>query len=227
MIKILDFNGADKGSYSLPDALASREVNKHVIWELITAENANMRQGTHKVKLRSEVSGGGRKPWRQKGTGHARSGSNRSPVWVGGGTVFGPLPRTYNQAITKKKKIAGYRNIILDKIQRNGLVVLDELLLKEVKTSVAFSGIKKVVAASPFYEAYSERRKLRENSHENRRKITLVVKEESAKKAFRNIPWIQWVNVERVSARMLYYNHGLIVTKDAMEQMVSRFIGEK
>lgn len=222
MIKVLDFNGQEKGTKQEPEFISNYNINKHVIWEVVTAELSNLRQGTHKTKTRTYVRGGGKKPWRQKGTGHARSGSNRSPVWVGGGTIFGPLPRDYRKKITRKKKKAGYVNIIAQKIQQNELVILDSIDLQDVKTKEAFAGLNKVIKSSSFYEKYSENKKIRENSNKNHRTVTLVVKDEASKKAFRNIPWINYISIDRISARALFYNHGIIVTSDAFDELMKK-----
>lgn len=227
MIKVVDFSGQEKGSKDELKFLKDFKVKSHIIWEVVTAELSNLRQGTHKTKTRSFVRGGGKKPWRQKGTGHARSGSNRSPVWVGGGTIFGPLPRDYRKKITRKKKNAGYLNILADKVQKDQIIILDEIKLENLKTSEAFIGIKKVLSVAPFAESLSANRKIRDCSNENRRRVTLIVKDESSKKAFRNIPWIQFISVNRLSARYLHYNHGIVITNEAYEDLVKKVRVEK
>jgi large subunit ribosomal protein L4 len=110
------------------------EVNEHLIHLAVVRQLANKRQGTQKAKTRSEVSGGGRKPWRQKGTGHARQGSTRAPQWTGGGVVFAPTPRDYSVKMNKKEKRAALKSALTSRVQENKLIVLDELKLGEIKT---------------------------------------------------------------------------------------------
>ena len=110
------------------------EVNEHLVHMAVVQQLANNRQGTQKAKTRSEVSGGGRKPWRQKGTGHARQGSTRSPQWTGGGVVFAPVPRDYSFKLNKKEKRAALKSALTDKVQSSNLIVVDELKFDEIKT---------------------------------------------------------------------------------------------
>lgn len=218
-IQVLDFAGKKKSEIEAPKALAL-EVNQHLIWEAVTAEQANARQGTHKTKERGEIRGGGRKPWKQKGTGRARAGSNRSPIWRGGGTIFGPRPRDYRQAITRRKKQAALLHIVAGKIKENTIVILDEWKQEKASTKEAFNGFDKVVKAAPFYETYSKGKKARNNTNDNRRKITVVTAGSTTedKLSVRNIPWIEIVDVTRLAALPLFYNHGLIFTQEAFEE---------
>ena len=118
----------------LNDAVFGVEVNEHLVKMAVTSQLANKRQGTQKAKTRSEVSGGGRKPWRQKGTGHARQGSIRAPQWTGGGVVFAPVPRNYSFKLNKKEKRAALKSVLTSRVNENKFIVLDELTLDEIKT---------------------------------------------------------------------------------------------
>ena len=118
----------------LNDAVFGVEVNENLVHMAVVAQLANMRQGTQKAKTRSEVSGGGRKPWRQKGTGHARQGSIRAPQWKGGGVVFAPVPRDYSVSMNKKEKRAALKSALTSRVEAGKLIVLDELKLDEIKT---------------------------------------------------------------------------------------------
>ena len=126
--------GKEVGTLELNDAVFGVEVNEHLVHLAVVAQLANKRQGTQKAKTRSEVSGGGRKPWRQKGTGHARQGSTRSPQWTGGGVVFAPTPRDYTITLNKKEKRAALKSALTSRVQANKFIVVDELKFDEIKT---------------------------------------------------------------------------------------------
>lgn len=133
-VSVYNMAGEEVGTIDLNDAIFGVEPNEHLLHKAVVAQLANNRQGTQKAKTRSEVSGGGRKPWRQKGTGHARQGSTRSPQWTGGGVVFAPVPRDYTQKVNKKEKRAALKSALSAKVADSKFVVLDELKLDAIKT---------------------------------------------------------------------------------------------
>ncbi|MCM1027789.1 MAG: 50S ribosomal protein L4 [Roseburia sp.] len=133
-VSVYNMEGKEVGTIELNDAVFGVEINEHLVHMAVVQQLANNRQGTQKAKTRAEVSGGGRKPWRQKGTGHARQGSTRAPQWTGGGVVFAPVPRDYSFKINKKEKRAALKSALTSKVQDNRLIVLDELKLDEIKT---------------------------------------------------------------------------------------------
>ena len=133
-VSVYIIEGKEVDTIELNDAVFGVEVNEHLVHMAVVNQLANNRQGTQKAKTRSEVSGGGRKPWRQKGTGHARQGSTRAPQWTGGGVVFAPVPRDYSFKMNKKEKRAALKSVLTSKVQENKFIVLDELKLAEVKT---------------------------------------------------------------------------------------------
>lgn len=133
-VSVYNMEGKEVGTMELNDAVFGVEINDHLVHLAVVRQLANNRQGTQKAKTRSEVSGGGRKPWRQKGTGHARQGSTRSPQWAGGGVVFAPTPRDYSLKMNKKERRAALKSVLTSRVQENKLIVLDELKLDEVKT---------------------------------------------------------------------------------------------
>ncbi|MDO5345903.1 MAG: 50S ribosomal protein L4 [Lachnospiraceae bacterium] len=133
-VSVYNMEGKEVGTIELNDAVFGVEINEHLVHLAVVQQLANNRQGTQKAKTRSEVSGGGRKPWRQKGTGHARQGSTRAPQWTGGGVVFAPVPRDYTFKMNKKEKRAALKSVLTSRVQENKLVVLDELKLDEIKT---------------------------------------------------------------------------------------------
>ena len=133
-VSVYNMEGKEVGKMDLNDAVFGVEVNEHLVHMAVVQQLANNRQGTQKAKTRSEVSGGGRKPWRQKGTGHARQGSTRSPQWTGGGVVFAPVPRDYSFKLNKKEKRAALKSALTSRVNENKLLVLDELKLDEIKT---------------------------------------------------------------------------------------------
>ena len=133
-VSVLNMEGSEVGTIELSDAVFGVEVNEHLVHQAVLSQLANNRQGTQKAKTRSEVSGGGRKPWRQKGTGHARQGSTRSPQWTGGGVVFAPTPRDYSFKMNKKEKRIALLSALSSKVAESKIVVLDEFKLDEIKT---------------------------------------------------------------------------------------------
>ena len=133
-VSVYNMEGNEVGTLELNDAVFGVEVNEHLVLMAVVRQLANKRQGTQKAKTRSEVSGGGRKPWRQKGTGHARQGSTRAPQWTGGGVVFAPVPRDYSFKMNKKERRIALKSALTTRVQENKLVVLDELKLDAIKT---------------------------------------------------------------------------------------------
>ena len=133
-VKVYNMEGAEVGSLELNDEVFGVDVNTHVMHMAVVSQLANKRQGTQSAKTRAEVRGGGRKPWRQKGTGQARQGSTRSPQWKGGGVVFAPVRRDYSFKMNKKEKRAALKSALTDKAQNNNLIVVDELKFDEIKT---------------------------------------------------------------------------------------------
>ena len=133
-VSVYNIEGKEVGTIDLNDAVFGVEVNEHLLHMAVVNQLANKRQGTQKAKTRSEVSGGGRKPWRQKGTGHARQGSTRSPQWTGGGVVFAPTPRDYSFKLNKKEKRAALKSALTTRVLENKFIVLDEMNFGEIKT---------------------------------------------------------------------------------------------
>ena len=133
-VAVYNIEGKEVGTIELNDAVFGVEVNDHLVHMAVVNQLANKRQGTQKAKTRSEVSGGGRKPWRQKGTGHARQGSTRAPQWTGGGVVFAPVPRDYSFKMNKKEKRAALKSVLSAKVEEKKFIVVDEIKLDEIKT---------------------------------------------------------------------------------------------
>lgn len=133
-ISVYNMEGKEVGKMDLSDAVFGVKVNEHLVHMAVVQQLANNRQGTQKAKTRSEVSGGGRKPWRQKGTGHARQGSTRSPQWTGGGVVFAPTPRDYSFKLNKKEKRIALQSALTSRVEANKVIVLDELKMDTIKT---------------------------------------------------------------------------------------------
>jgi len=133
-VSVYNIEGKEVGTVELADSVYGIEVNEHLVHQAVLQHLANKRQGTQKAKTRAEVSGGGRKPWRQKGTGHARQGSTRSPQWAGGGVVFAPVPRDYSFKLNKKEKRIALKSVLSAAVKDEKFIVLDELKLDEIKT---------------------------------------------------------------------------------------------
>ena len=133
-VSVYNMEGAQVGTIELSDSIFAVPVNEHLVHQAVVAQLANKRQGTQKAKTRSEVSGGGRKPWRQKGTGHARQGSTRAPQWTHGGVVFAPVPRDYSFKLNKKEKRAALKSVLTSRVNESKFIVVDELKLDSIKT---------------------------------------------------------------------------------------------
>ena len=139
-VSVYNMEGNEVGNMELNDAIFNVEVNEHLVHMAVVSQLANNRQGTQSAKTRSEVRGGGRKPWRQKGTGHARQGSTRSPQWTGGGVVFAPKPRDYSFSLNKKEKRLALKSALTSRVQDNKFIVIDSLKMDEIKTKT-FAGV--------------------------------------------------------------------------------------
>ncbi len=145
-VSVVNMEGKEVGTIDLSDEIFGVEINEHLVHLAVVQQLANKRQGTQKAKTRSEVSGGGKKPWRQKGTGHARQGSIRAPQWKGGGVVFAPVPRDYSFKMNKKEKRAALKSALTSKVQDQKLIVVDELKMDEIKTKAFVQILKNIKA---------------------------------------------------------------------------------
>ena len=195
-VSVLNMEGKEVGSMELNDAVFGVEISEHLVHQAVVLQLANNRQGTQKAKTRSEVSGGGRKPWRQKGTGHARQGSTRAPQWTGGGVVFAPVPRDYSFKMNKKEKRAALKSVLTSKVQENKFIVLDELKLAEVKTK--------------------EMKKVLDNLKVNNALVIIGDDSENVALSARNIAGVQTASVNTINVfDMLKYNT-IIATKSSV-----------
>ena len=195
-VSVLNMEGKEVGSMELNDAVFGVEINEHLVHQAVVLQLANNRQGTQKAKTRSEVSGGGRKPWRQKGTGHARQGSTRAPQWTGGGVVFAPVPRDYSFKMNKKEKRAALKSVLTSKVQENKFIVLDELKLAEVKTK--------------------EMKKVLDNLKVNNALVIIGDDSENVALSARNTAGVQTASVNTINVfDMLKYNT-IIATKSSV-----------
>lgn len=202
MPKVALFNQAGQqiGDIELSDAVFGIEPNNHVLYDAIIMQQASLRQGTHATKTRAEVSGGGRKPWRQKGTGRARQGSIRAPQWVGGGTVFGPQPRSYAYKLPKKVRRLALKSALSAKVKENEIVVLDGLQFAAPKT-------KEMV-------------KVLNNLNVDKKALVVTGEfEENVALSARNIPGVKFVTAEGVNVLDLVAHDKLIITKDAVQKV--------
>ncbi len=195
-------DGKVVGSVELSDAVFSADINDVLIYELVKAANANLRQGTHKTKQRSEVSGGGAKPWRQKGTGRARSGSNRSPIWRGGGIVFGPQPRSYRIELPRSVKRSAYRSLLSLKAKEGSIKVVEDFQPSGKTKDMATMGRALSVT-----------------------KGVIISENEDflLKRSIRNLPWLGYNNVNRISSRDVFYSKDLIITESAVKFLNERY----
>ncbi|MBQ4524093.1 MAG: 50S ribosomal protein L4 [Lachnospiraceae bacterium] len=198
-VSVYNIEGKEVDKLNLNDSIFGVEINEHLVHMAVVAQLANKRQGTQSAKTRAEVSGGGRKPWRQKGTGHARQGSNRSPQWTGGGVVFAPKPRDYSIKLNKKEKRAALKSALTSRVLANKFIVLDEFKLDEAKT-------KKVQTAL-------------NNLKVNKALVVLSAKNEENDKvviAANNIPTVKTAFVNTINVYDILKYDTMVVTKDAV-----------
>ena len=199
-VSVYNMEGKEVGNIELNDAIFGVEVNEHLVHLAVVQQLANLRQGTQKAKTRSEVRGGGRKPWRQKGTGHARQGSTRAPQWTGGGVVFAPVPRDYSFKMNQKEKRAALKSALTDKVQNGKLIVLDELKMDEFKTK-KFAEVMSNIKAT--------------------RKALVVVADNDAKvvKSASNLPEVKTALTNTINVYDVVNAHTLVLTKDAVAKI--------
>ncbi|MDE6910607.1 MAG: 50S ribosomal protein L4 [Lachnospiraceae bacterium] len=194
-VSVYNMEGKEVETIDLSDAVFGVEVNEHLVHMAVVQYLANKRQGTQKAKTRAEVSGGGRKPWRQKGTGHARQGSTRAPQWTGGGVVFAPVPRDYSFKMNKKEKRAALKSALTSRVQDNKLIVIDELKFDEIKTK----NFKAVMDNLKVAKAY----------------VVLKDNDEKVVMSARNLPNVQTALTNTINVYDVMKGGTIILTKDA------------
>ena len=195
-VTVFNMEGNEVGTMELNDAVFGVEINEHLVHLAVVRQLANKRQGTQKAKTRSEVSGGGRKPWRQKGTGHARQGSIRAPQWTGGGVVFAPVPRDYEVKMNKKERRAALKSALTSKVQDNKLVVVDSLTLAEAKTK--------------------EMQKVLTNLKADKALVITAADDQNVTLSARNIADVQTATVNTMNVYDVMKHNTVVVTKDAV-----------
>ena len=196
-VSVFNMEGNEVGTMELNDAIFGAKVNEHLVHLAVVSQLANKRQGTQKAKNRSEVSGGGRKPWRQKGTGHARQGSTRAPQWTGGGMVFAPVPRDYSMKLNKKEKRAALKSVLTSKVQENKFIVVDELKFDEIKTKA----MKNVLA----------------NLKADKALVILNDNDQNVVLSARNIEGVETALTNTINVFDLLKHNTVVVTKAAVE----------
>lgn len=202
-VTVYNMEGKEVGNMDLNDAVFGVEINEHLVHMAVVQNLANKRQGTQKAKTRSEVSGGGRKPWRQKGTGHARQGSTRSPQWKGGGVVFAPTPRDYSFKLNKKEKRAALKSVLTSRVQDNKLIVLDELKFDAIKTK----DFKKVM----------------DNLKVDKAMVVIGGQDENVILSARNLPTVDTAVAENINVYDILKGDTLVLTKDAVAKIEEVF----
>ena len=195
-VSVYNMEGKEVETMDLNDAIFGVEVNEHLVHMAVVQQLANNRQGTQKAKTRSEVRGGGRKPWRQKGTGHARQGSTRSPQWTGGGVVFAPTPRDYSFKLNKKEKRAALKSALSLRVAENKLVVVDELKFDGIKTK--------------------EFAKVMSNLNVDKALVVINDNDENVVMSARNIPTVKTASTSTINVYDILKYNTVVVTKDAV-----------
>ena len=198
-VSVYNMEGKEVGTIELNDAVFGVEVNEHLVHMAVVQQLANNRQGTQKAKTRSEVSGGGRKPWRQKGTGHARQGSTRAPQWTGGGVVFAPVPRDYSFKLNKKEKRAALKSALSSRVADGKLIVVDELKFDEIKTKK----FKTVM----------------DNLKVSKALVVIAENDEKVVMSARNIPTVKTALTNTINVYDILKGDTLILTKDAVAKI--------
>ncbi len=203
-VSVLNMEGKEVGTIELNDAIFGVKINEHLVHMAVVQQLANKRQGTQKAKTRSEVSGGGRKPWRQKGTGHARQGSTRAPQWKGGGVVFAPVPRDYSFKLNKKEKRAALKSALTSRVLDGKLIVLDELKLDEIKT-------KKFKAVM-------------DNLKVSKALVVLADNDKNVFMSARNLPAIKTTLTSTINVYDILKGDTLVLTKDAVAKIEEVYV---
>ncbi len=196
-VSVYNMEGAQVGTIELSDSIFAVPVNEHLVHQAVVAQLANKRQGTQKAKTRGEVSGGGRKPWRQKGTGHARQGSIRAPQWKGGGMVFAPVPRDYSVKMNKKEKRAALKSVLTSRVEENKFLVLEELSLSEIKTKAMKAVLDNLKVGK-----------------------ALIVTKENDDVVYRsahNLPSVKTATVGTINVYDMLKYENVVITKDAVQ----------
>ncbi len=196
-VSVYNMEGNQVGEIELDDAVFGVEVNEHLVHMAVVNQLANKRQGTQSAKTRAQVRGGGRKPWRQKGTGHARQGSTRAPQWTGGGVVFAPKPRDYSFKMNRKERAIALKSVLTSRVLENKLIVLDELKLDEIKTK-KMQGVLN-------------------NLKVKKALVVLNEKNENVILSTRNIPNVQTALTNTINVYDILKYNTMIVTKDAVK----------
>ncbi|MCI9429444.1 MAG: 50S ribosomal protein L4 [Lachnospiraceae bacterium] len=198
-VSVYNMEGKEVEKIDLSDAVFGVEVNEHLVHMAVVQYLANRRQGTQKAKTRSEVSGGGRKPWRQKGTGHARQGSTRAPQWTGGGVVFAPVPRDYSFKMNKKEKRLALKSVLTSRVLENKLIVLDELKMDEYKTK--------------------QFKKVMENLNVKKGLVVLAENDDKVERSARNLSGINTALTNTINVYDILKSDTLVLTKDAVKKI--------
>ena len=198
-VSVYNMEGKEVGTIELNDAVFGVEVNEHLVHMAVVQQLANNRQGTQKAKTRSEVSGGGRKPWRQKGTGHARQGSTRSPQWTGGGVVFAPTPRDYSFKMNKKEKQLALKSALTSKVNDSKLIVVDELKMEAIKTK----DFKAVMT----------------NLNANKALVVMAEKDVNVVMSAKNIPDVKTALTSTINVYDIMKAGTVVLTKDAVAKI--------
>ena len=201
-VQVIDTSGKKVKEVKAPDEVFAVPLKEHLVYETVINYRANQRQGTASTKTRAEVRGGGRKPWRQKGTGRARAGSTRSPIWKGGGITFGPRPRDYSYSLPKKAKRTALKSVLSMKLAEKQLLIVDALEMKEPKTKEAMALIKNLKVDSVLFV----------DRHDNRNLFLSA----------RNIPKTKVVDVNQVNVYDVLNHNWLVLTKRAFDSLTEK-----
>ncbi|MBQ0042352.1 MAG: 50S ribosomal protein L4 [Lachnospiraceae bacterium] len=201
VVSVFNMEGKEVGSIELSDAVFGVEINEHLVHMAVVQQLADNRQGTQKAKTRSEVSGGGRKPWRQKGTGHARQGSTRSPQWTGGGVVFAPVPRDYSFKLNKKEKRAALKSALTNKVNEERIIVLEDLKMDAPKTKSFATMLDKLKITG------------------TKALFVMDEKNDNVVKSANNIPTVQTTITGSINVYDIMKAGVLVLTKDAVKKI--------
>lgn len=219
--KVLDASGTEKSSVDIKDSIFGIEPNIDIIHQAVVNELANKRIGTACTKERGEVKGSTKKPWRQKGTGRARSGSAKSPIWRGGGTVFGPKPRDYSYSLPKKMKHLSIRSILSKRMNENRVQFVEDIKNESKKTKEIVASLESMSLIKDEFEGLKNNKKRKKAR--NYRLTIITNGNKDLVQSCRNIPWVECMNFDSVNAYDLFYSHEIMIEQSALPLLEAHY----
>jgi large subunit ribosomal protein L4 len=221
-VTLFDLNNNEKGKINIADEIFNSKVNDYLIWLAITVEEANKRVGSANTKTKAEVSGSGRKPWRQKGTGRARVGYRRNPIWRGGGVVFGPKPRSYNKKINKKMKQRAYISLFSLKFKKGQIKFIEDIRLDEPKTKKMKQILENLKTDSSVLLIYGDKEFVKNGKGEE--VLSISENDRKIKLASKNIPYLKTLHWNILNCKDIFYKKNILITESALKNIEEKYL---